>query len=84
MKNLKDAQNDVFASLLKGPTEIRFTKADGSVRVMQAKVELADAEGFGGAPSDYATVFDTDSDGYRKFKWDQLIEVDGEMFDYVG
>lgn len=83
MKNLKDAQNEVFATLLNGPKSIAFTKADGTVRTMQAKVELADAEGFGGGPADCATVFDTVANGYRKFRWNSLIEVDDKIFDYI-
>lgn len=73
-------RNTVVNLLKEGTVEIKFTKNDGSLRVLNATlnadvtgIEVAANPTEGGALS----VLDTNIDEYRAFRWDSVKSVNG-------
>lgn len=74
------------------PVELIFEKADGSLRVMRASLHqdnLPEPE-----PVDpdkparkqnpaVQPVYDLEAEGFRSFKWDRLISVNGKLYEGV-
>lgn len=66
---------------------ITFTKKSGEKRVMKSTLigdYLPETKGSNNLPSDrYITVWDLESNGWRSFKYDSIISVDSDYFNYV-
>jgi hypothetical protein len=72
--------------------DLEFVKKDGTVRVMTATLKaesLPDQVGLEEAVQKKATnpdvvaVFDLINQGWRSFRWDSLISVNGVIFDHL-
>lgn len=69
-----------LVNLLKeGTVSLKFTKADGSLRVMNATLDVEGFDAAAAAPTtaESASVFDTDKSEWRAFRWDSLKEING-------
>lgn len=69
-----------IVNLLKeGEVAIKFTKTDGSVRVMNATLDVEGVE-VSANPTSGASlnVFDNSLGEWRAFRWEALTEVNGE------
>ncbi|AGR47887.1 hypothetical protein PHIM7_184 [Sinorhizobium phage phiM7] len=68
-----------IVNLLKeGTVTIKFTKVDGSTRVMNATLDVDGFEVAANPVSGEAlSVFDTGINEWRSFRWDSLKEVAG-------
>jgi hypothetical protein len=72
--------------------DLEFVKKDGTVRVMTctlkadklpAQVDLEEAVQKKAVNPDVMAVFDLINQGWRSFRWDSLISVNGVIFDPV-
>jgi hypothetical protein len=72
--------------------DLEFIKKDGSLRVMTAtlkadklpaQVDLEEAVQKKADNPDVLAVFDLINQGWRSFRWDSLISVNGVIFDPV-
>jgi phage-related protein len=75
---------DIIQQLKEGVIEVKFTKADGSQRVMSATLNDQyvtyddSASSTKGKKADTAQpVWDINASGWRSFRWDSLQEVAG-------
>lgn len=66
--------------------DIEFTKADGSTRLMTCTLREESLPAKGDSTRtkaqnpDIQAVFDTVQQGWRSFRWDSLLKVNGEAF----
>lgn len=74
------------------PVELIFEKADGSLRVMKASLhqdnlpepEPLDPEKPAKVPNPaLQAVYDLEAQGFRSFKWERLISVNGKLYEGV-
>lgn len=73
-----------IVNLLKeGNVELKFTKADGSVRVMNATLDVDGVE-VSATPTSGSSlsVFDNGVGEWRAFRWEGLQEVNGEAVSF--
>lgn len=73
-----------LVNLLKeGTVNIKFTKVDGSTRIMNATLDVEGVE-VGAAPisGESLSVFDTGIDAWRSFRWSSVQEVNGEAVSF--
>jgi|TARA_R110000751_G_scaffold282431_1_gene385572 hypothetical protein len=72
-----DNQYIIKQALLDDTIELEFTKADGSLRKMNATLQESvvphvEADTERKANPDIQVVWDTDANGWRSFRWDRL------------
>jgi len=72
-----DNQYVIKQALLDDTIELEFTKADGSLRKMNATLQESvvphvEADTERKANPDIQVVWDTDANGWRSFRWDRL------------
>jgi hypothetical protein len=72
-----DNQYVIKQALLDDTIELEFTKADGSLRKMNATLQESvvphvEADAERKANPDIQVVWDTDANGWRSFRWDRL------------
>ena len=72
-----DSQYVIKQALLDDTIELEFTKADGSLRKMNATLQESvvphvEADTERKANPDIQVVWDTDANGWRSFRWDRL------------
>ena len=72
-----DNQYIIKQALLDDTIELEFTKADGSIRKMNATLQESvvphvEADTERKANPDIQVVWDTDANGWRSFRWDRL------------
>ncbi len=72
-----DNQYIIRQALLDDTIELEFTKADGSIRKMNATLQESvvphvEATAERKANPDIQVVWDTDVNGWRSFRWDRL------------
>ena len=79
-------KNDILDALRSGVHLVEFHKADGTLRAMQAtlnedilpeKLEDSSKTTLNKKSEDALPVWDVDSSGWRSFRWDRLIMIDG-------
>jgi len=72
--------------LHEGPTTITFTKKDGTLRTMKAtlkedflprQIDVEEHAQKRKPNPDVCAVFDLEVEGWRSFRWDSLMIVDG-------
>lgn len=82
-------KSDVIERLIEKVCHIQFEKLDGTVRDMKATLleillpeQAAPKEGAvkKALNPDVFSVWDTEAEGWRSFRWDRLKTVDGENF----
>ena len=78
MNNEKDQINQLLATSI---VRIRFTKVDGTIRVMNCtkSSQYIPQESMPGSGLEYQSdsvcrVFDVDVQGWRSFRWDSLLD----------